>query len=146
MKGTMKTIKCAHDLLTRQTLTAGSIILTSFMRTFKGTLGLWCIVGPLLPFAIFESDRIAAILLSVSAAVVIYGLIVWKIRTGSAATIASIFRDAGLALVFSLVGGIAVAVLFGVNIGGAVPFVIWGCFFILEWRNRLAAPWATKAA
>jgi hypothetical protein len=142
----MKTIKCAHDLLTRQTLTAGSIILASFIRTFRGTLGLWCIVGPLLPFAIFESDRITAILLSVSAATVIYGLIVWKYRTGSATTIASIFRDAGLALVFSLVGGIAVAVLFGVNIGGAVPFVTWGCFFILEWRNRLAAPLATKAA
>ena len=85
-------------------------------------------------------------MVSISVAIVIYGLIIWKYRTGSAATIGSIFRDAGLGVVFSLLGGFAVAVLFGVNIGGGALFVAWGCFFILEWRNRLAVSLVTKAA
>lgn len=135
----MKTINRAGDLLTRQSLKVGSIIVASFIRTFKGGLGLWCIVGPVIPFAFFESKLIAAIL-SISVAIVIYGLIIWKYRTGSSATIGSIFKDAGLGSVFSLLGGSAVAVLFGVNIGGGALFVTWGGFFILEWRNRLVAP------
>jgi hypothetical protein len=141
----METINCADDLLTRQCLKVGSIIVASFIRTFKGGLGLWCIVGPLIPFAFLESNLIAAIL-SISVAIVIYSLVIWKYRTGSSATIGSIFRDAGLGLVFSLFGGFTVAFLFGVNIGGGALFVTWGCFFILEWRNRLAVPLVTKAA
>jgi hypothetical protein len=58
-----------------------------------------------MPFAFFDSSLIAAIL-SISLAIVIYGLIMWKYRTGSAATIGSIFRDAGLGVVFSLLGGL----------------------------------------
>ena len=142
MKGTMKTINDADERPARKT---GSIILASFIRTLKGGLGLWCTVGPLMPLAFFDSDLIAAIV-SISVAIVICGLIIWKYRTGSAATIVAIFRDAGLGVVFSLLGGIAVAVLFGVNIGGVVLFVTWGCFFILEWRNSLAVPLVAKAA
>ena len=142
----MKTINHADARPTRQTLGARSIILASFIRTFKGTLGLWCIVGPLMPIALFEGNRIPAICLAISIAIVIYGLIIWKYRTGSAATIGSIFRDAGLVLVFSLLGGFIVAFLFGVSIGGGILIVTWGCFFILEWRNSLAVPLVTKAA
>ena len=138
----MKTINCADDRLTRKT---GPIILASFIRTLKGGLGLWCTVGPLMPLAFFDSNLIAAIV-SISVAIVIYGLIIWKYRTGSATTIRAIFRDAGLGVVFNLLGGFAVAVLFGANIGGGALFVTWGCFFILEWRNRLAIPLVTKAA
>jgi len=99
-----------------------------------------------MPLAFFESNRIAAIVLSISIVIVIYGLIIWKYRTGSAATIRSIFRDTGLGLVFSLLGTFTIAALFGVNIGGGVLLVTWGCFFILEWRNSLAEPLVTKAA
>jgi hypothetical protein len=146
MEERLKTIDRADDLATRQTLTAGSMILASFIRTFRGTLGLWCIVGPLMPFAFFESDQIAPIVLSIGIAIVIYGLIIWKYRTGSAATIHSIFSDAGLGLVFSLLGGMTAAFLFGIYIGGGALLVTWGCFFILEWRKSLAVPLATKAA
>ena len=138
-------INRADDRLARRSLKVGSIIVASFIRIFRGGLGLWCIVGPLMPFEFFESNLIAAIL-SISIAIVIYGLMIWKYRTGSAATIGSIFRDAGLGVVFSLLGGFAVAVLFGVNIGGGALFVTWGCFFILEWKNRLAVQLLTKAA
>ena len=99
-----------------------------------------------MPFTFFESDRIAAIAISISVAIVIYGLVLWKYRTGSAATVRAMFRDAGLCLVFSLLGGLTVGVLFGVNIGGGVLFLTWGCFFILGWRNSLAVPLATKVA
>jgi hypothetical protein len=146
MEGTLKTINRADDLPTKQTFSAGSMILSSFIRTFRGTLGLWCIVGPLMPFAFFESDQIVAIVLSISIAIVIYSLIIWKFRTGSGATIRSIFRDAGLGMVFSLLGGLTAAFLFGVNIGGGALLVTWGCFFILEWRKSLPVPLATKAA
>jgi hypothetical protein len=99
-----------------------------------------------MPFAFFESNQIAVIVLSISIAIVIYGLIIWKYRTGSAPTIRSIFSDAGLGLVFSLLGGITAAFLFSVNISGGALLVTWGCFFILEWRKSLAAPLATNAA
>ena len=138
----MKTINRADIRLTRKT---GSVVLASFIRTLKGGLGLWCTVGPLMPLALFDRNLIAAIV-SISVAIVIYGLIIWKYRTGSAATIVAIFRDAGLGVVFSLLGGLAVGVLFGVNIGGGALFVTWGCFFMLEWRNRLAIPLVTEVA
>ena len=141
----MKTINRAGDPLTRQNLKVGSIIVASFIRTFKGGLGLWCMAGPLIPFAFFESNLTAATL-SIGVAIVIYGLIIWKYRTGSSATIGSIFRDAGLGIVFSLLGGLTVAALFDVHIGGGALLVTWGGFFILEWRNRLGVPLVTKAA
>ncbi len=127
-------------------MTAGPILLASFIRTFRGTLGLWCIVGPLMPFAFLESDRITAIGLSIGIAMVIFGLIVWKLRTGSAAIIRTIFKDAGLGLVFSLLGGITAATLFGINLSAGNLLVAWGCFFILEWRKNFAVPLVPKAA
>jgi hypothetical protein len=142
----MKPINRTDDRPTRQTKTTGSIILASLIRTFKGALGLWCIVGPLTPFIFLDSNPIAAIVLSIGVAAIIFGLIIWKYRTGSAAIIGALLRDTGLGLLFSLLGGITVAVLLGVNIGGGILVVTWGCFFILEWRNRPAAPSLPKAA